>query len=155
MHVFTYHCASSSRSYCPLSSRPVLIFHAIDFTGRNGSSGTQGEKLFLVALLLSNMRVMEVLEIYIALLSVNCPIYKNRYVEIVCFQCAGKAFFNWQIQTTTQKNPLQRAPFHNRPSSHTHTPRLILSIHRQAWSFHQQANLACCVAECVNLRWER
>lgn len=23
----------------------------------------------------------------------KCQIYKNRYVEIVCFQCAGKAFF--------------------------------------------------------------
>lgn len=40
VHVVTYHCASSSRSYCPSSSRPVLIFHTIDFTGRNGSSGT-------------------------------------------------------------------------------------------------------------------
>lgn len=57
--------------------RPVLIFHTIDFTGRNGSSGTQGEKLFLVALLLSNMRVMEVLEIYIALLSVNAKYTKT------------------------------------------------------------------------------
>lgn len=155
MHVFTYHCASSSRSYCPSSSRPVLIFHTIDFTGRNGSSGTQGEKLFLVALLLSNMRVMEVLEIYIALLSVNAKYTKTVTWKLCVFSVLVKLFLIDKSRQTTQKNPLQRAPFHNRPSSHTHTPRLILSIHRQAWSFHQQANLACCVAECVNLRWER
>lgn len=30
--------------------------------------------------------------------------------------------------------------------SRNHAPRLILSVHRQAWSFHQRANPACCVA---------
>lgn len=42
--------------------------------------------------------------------------------------------------------------------SHNHALRLILSVHRQAWSFHRRANLAHCVATAtrhVNLRWQR
>ncbi len=160
-----------------------IDFHNIDFTRRYASSGIRGEKLFLGVehVWKWGVRVEElaagsaVLTVRAMSKKVVCWHFKSLH-NYMFWLCNFSRFAGlpvnpkhpdtvaqvrrWALQIlcrglflSTLSVSLRLAQF-----SHCHASRLILSVHRQAWSFHQRANLAHCVAtgpQCVNVRWGR